>query len=177
MAYGAIDERTQPMFGRDCELGDWVADTLGLRRRGRGPVRDQLLRPPPPRLGRPATDRRLRRHCPAQCRRGRSNAGFARNPEIVYAKVGVERDRARQALAFAPSLASAASLTRSTSSTAYACSPAKPQPRHFPLPVLLRQLHLHVCLVVVVEPVADQVRAVGAWPCLTPAPFPSSTPP
>jgi VanZ family protein len=29
MAYGAIDERTQPMFGRDCELGDWVADTLG----------------------------------------------------------------------------------------------------------------------------------------------------
>jgi VanZ family protein len=29
MAYGAIDERTQPMFGRDCELGDWIADTLG----------------------------------------------------------------------------------------------------------------------------------------------------
>lgn len=29
MAYGAIDERTQPMFGRDCELGDWIADALG----------------------------------------------------------------------------------------------------------------------------------------------------
>src|SRR4051812_14758594 len=29
MAYGAIDERTQPMFGRDCELGDWIADSLG----------------------------------------------------------------------------------------------------------------------------------------------------
>jgi VanZ family protein len=29
IAYGAIDELTQPMFGRDCELLDWVADALG----------------------------------------------------------------------------------------------------------------------------------------------------
>ncbi len=27
MAYGAFDELTQPYFGRDCELGDWLADS------------------------------------------------------------------------------------------------------------------------------------------------------
>ncbi len=29
MAYGAFDERTQPMFGRSCDFGDWMADTIG----------------------------------------------------------------------------------------------------------------------------------------------------
>lgn len=29
MAYGAVDERTQPLFGRDCELYDWFADLGG----------------------------------------------------------------------------------------------------------------------------------------------------
>ena len=29
MAYGAIDERTQLLVGRDCELGDWYADVAG----------------------------------------------------------------------------------------------------------------------------------------------------
>lgn len=28
-AYGAVDELTQPWFGRFCELGDWVADLVG----------------------------------------------------------------------------------------------------------------------------------------------------
>lgn len=28
-AYGAIDENTQPWFGRDCELNDWYADMIG----------------------------------------------------------------------------------------------------------------------------------------------------
>ena len=27
MAYGAFDELTQPIFGRDCEFLDWVADS------------------------------------------------------------------------------------------------------------------------------------------------------
>jgi len=27
--YAAIDERTQPLFRRSCELGDWVADVIG----------------------------------------------------------------------------------------------------------------------------------------------------
>ena len=27
MAYAAFDELTQPYFGRDCELGDWLADS------------------------------------------------------------------------------------------------------------------------------------------------------
>jgi VanZ family protein len=29
VAYGAFDELTQPMFGRDCEFNDWFADSLG----------------------------------------------------------------------------------------------------------------------------------------------------
>lgn len=29
LAYAAIDELTQPLVGRDCELLDWVADALG----------------------------------------------------------------------------------------------------------------------------------------------------
>jgi VanZ family protein len=29
MAYAAFDELTQPLVGRACELGDWVADVLG----------------------------------------------------------------------------------------------------------------------------------------------------
>ncbi len=29
VAYGAIDETTQPYFGRDCEFYDWVADCGG----------------------------------------------------------------------------------------------------------------------------------------------------
>src|SRR5205823_1590991 len=29
MAYGAFDEKTQPLFGRDCDMGDWIADTCG----------------------------------------------------------------------------------------------------------------------------------------------------
>jgi VanZ family protein len=27
MAYAAFDEITQPIFGRDCEFGDWLADS------------------------------------------------------------------------------------------------------------------------------------------------------
>lgn len=27
--YGALDERTQPWFGRDCDLHDWYADMCG----------------------------------------------------------------------------------------------------------------------------------------------------
>lgn len=27
--YGAIDELTQPPFGRSCDLGDWTADVFG----------------------------------------------------------------------------------------------------------------------------------------------------
>ena len=30
MTYGALDEWTQPFFGRDCEFMDWTADTSGL---------------------------------------------------------------------------------------------------------------------------------------------------
>lgn len=29
MAYAAMDEWTQELVGRDCELGDWIADGLG----------------------------------------------------------------------------------------------------------------------------------------------------
>ncbi len=29
LAYGALDELTQPLVGRSCELGDWVADAAG----------------------------------------------------------------------------------------------------------------------------------------------------
>ena len=29
MAYGAIDEQTQPYFGRTCDLDDWIADVVG----------------------------------------------------------------------------------------------------------------------------------------------------
>ncbi|QDV90949.1 hypothetical protein RAS2_20340 [Phycisphaerae bacterium RAS2] len=29
MAYGAVDEWTQPIMGRSCELYDWVADVFG----------------------------------------------------------------------------------------------------------------------------------------------------
>jgi VanZ family protein len=29
MAYGAVDERTQLFVGRECELGDWIADVSG----------------------------------------------------------------------------------------------------------------------------------------------------
>lgn len=29
MAYGAIDEWTQPIFNRACELADWIADLIG----------------------------------------------------------------------------------------------------------------------------------------------------
>ncbi len=30
MAYGALDEWTQPWFGRSCDLNDWFADVTGL---------------------------------------------------------------------------------------------------------------------------------------------------
>jgi VanZ family protein len=29
-AYGAVDELTQPFFGRTCDLHDWLADMLGM---------------------------------------------------------------------------------------------------------------------------------------------------
>ena len=29
LAYGAVDELTQPLSGRDCEFADWVADAAG----------------------------------------------------------------------------------------------------------------------------------------------------
>jgi VanZ family protein len=29
VAYGAFDELTQPLFHRDCEFGDWLADSAG----------------------------------------------------------------------------------------------------------------------------------------------------
>ena len=29
LAYGAVDERTQPMFGRTCDVYDWLADAVG----------------------------------------------------------------------------------------------------------------------------------------------------
>ena len=29
LAYGVIDERTQPLVGRSCELSDWLADAAG----------------------------------------------------------------------------------------------------------------------------------------------------
>jgi VanZ family protein len=29
LAYGVIDERTQPLFGRTCDLRDWFADVAG----------------------------------------------------------------------------------------------------------------------------------------------------
>jgi VanZ family protein len=29
MLFGAVDEWTQPWFGRDLELGDWAADLCG----------------------------------------------------------------------------------------------------------------------------------------------------
>lgn len=28
--YGALDERTQPWFGRDCDIHDWYADMIGV---------------------------------------------------------------------------------------------------------------------------------------------------
>jgi VanZ family protein len=30
LAYGAIDELTQPFFGRSCDLADWIADGVGV---------------------------------------------------------------------------------------------------------------------------------------------------
>lgn len=30
MLYGAVDENTQPFFGRACELGDWIADVTAV---------------------------------------------------------------------------------------------------------------------------------------------------
>ena len=50
LAYGVVDELTQPYFGRSCDLLDWVADALGVglavaldqwRHRGNGPTRQK----------------------------------------------------------------------------------------------------------------------------------------
>jgi len=30
LAFGALDEITQPYFGRSCELNDWLADATGM---------------------------------------------------------------------------------------------------------------------------------------------------
>lgn len=30
LAYGVLDETTQPLFHRNCELGDWLADAAGV---------------------------------------------------------------------------------------------------------------------------------------------------
>lgn len=30
IAYGAIDELTQPYFNRSCDLSDWIADSIGV---------------------------------------------------------------------------------------------------------------------------------------------------
>ena len=30
LAFGALDEITQPFFGRSCELNDWLADATGM---------------------------------------------------------------------------------------------------------------------------------------------------